>query len=314
MNIEHLYEFVELSRQLNFTSTAKTLHMTQPALSNHVRSLEQETGVLLIERSSGGKARLTPAGQYFLENAQQIVSLHAQMLPKLKELQREIKGKIVVRSPRNEYSDPLLDFIFEFRRQHPQIDIAIVPWNEVDGIEDVRSGAVDCAYVGYADAERAEIVDAAEVGLAPYTSSEIYLWMDRSHELANKDPLTPADLENRSLLIPANKKHESWYAGVSSFINRFGLDCRIEEKFCDSLEDLILAKADADDLMLCDDNLLSSLSFRLREDRIARHFTPRVRMPISLAYRTHGNDGIDGGNSLALKAFVDFLRQKEESA
>lgn len=33
MNIEHLYEFVELSRQLNFTSTAKTLHMTQPALS-----------------------------------------------------------------------------------------------------------------------------------------------------------------------------------------------------------------------------------------------------------------------------------------
>lgn len=314
MNIEHLYEFVELSRQLNFTSTAKTLHMTQPALSNHVRSLEQETGVLLIERSSGGKARLTPAGQYFLENAQQIVSLHAQMLPKLKELQREIKGKIVVRSPRNEYSDPLLDFIFEFRRQHPQIDIAIVPWNEVDGIEDVRSGAVDCAYVGYADAERAEIVDAAEVGLAPYTSSEIYLWMDRLHELANKDPLTPADLENRSLLIPANKKHESWYAGVSSFINHFGLDCRIEEKFCDSLEDLILAKADADDLMLCDDNLLSSLSFRLREDRIARHFTPRVRMPISLAYRTRGNDGIDDGNGLALKAFVDFLRQKEESA
>ena len=107
--------------------------------------------------------------------------------------------------------------------------------------------------------------------------------MDRSHELANKDPLTPADLESLRLLIPANKKHESWYAGVSSFINRFGLDCRIEEKFCDSLEDLILAKADADDLMLCDDNLLSSLSFRLREDRIARHFTPRVRMPISLA-------------------------------
>lgn len=37
-------------------------------------------------------------------------------------------------------------------------------------------------------------------------------------------------------------------------------------------------------------------------------------MPISLAYRTRENDGIDDGNGLALKAFVDFLRQKEENA
>lgn len=65
--------------------------------------------------------------------------------------------------------------------------------------------------------------------------------------------------------------------------------------------------------MLCDNNLLGSLSFRLREDRIARHFTPRVCMPISLTYRTHRNEGIDDGKGLALKAFVDFLRQKEES-
>lgn len=74
----------------------------------------------------------------------------------------------------------------------------------------VRSGTTDCAYAGYADAECAEIVDAAEVGLVPYTSSELHLWMDKSHELASKDPLAPTDLEGRSLLIPANKKHESW--------------------------------------------------------------------------------------------------------
>lgn len=330
MNIEHLREFVELSRQLNFTSTARTLHMTQPALSNHVRSMEQEAGVTLIERSAREGARLTPAGQLFLNTAKQILALYDGMLPQLRDVQREVQGKIVVRSPRNEYSSPLLDYIYEFRTQHPQVDVVILPWTDVDGFEDVASGAVDCAYIGYVDecssgdpageltgngGEGAAGIacpgDGAGVGLVAYAQVEVLLWVDRGHPLAGSERLDVSALDGETLLIPANKKHDSWLAVIGYIIRNHGLSCHIDEKYCDSLEDLMLSKVQPRDLMLCDANLLNSSVFRLRPDRTTLHFSPALTAPVSLAYRTGGlAPGRDANDRLALAAFVDFLRGK----
>ena len=304
MNFEHLREFIELSRQLNFTSTARTLHMTQPALSNHVHALEKETGVLLIERSSKDRARLTPAGQYFLDVARQMVDLYDEMLPKLRELEHEIKGKIVVRSPRNEYSQPLFDYIFEFRREHPQVDIVLYPWTDVDGLEDVENGIVDCAYIGYVDPENPSLEDFG-VSLVPYTTTQVLLWMDRSHPLASASELAVSDIDGCDLLIPANKKHDSWLLCVESIIRHYGLSCRVNERYCDSLEDLVLTKAQPEDLMLCDERTLQSFVFKLREDRVARAFDPPIVLPVSLGYGSRGDNP-------ALGPFVDFLASKGE--
>lgn len=305
MRIEHLQEFVELSRQLNFTAAAKTLHMTQPALSNHVRILEKETGVMLIERGSVDHARLTPAGQRFLDMATRIVSIYDETMPEIKELQQNIEGKITIRSPRHEYSAPLLSYVFEFRNDHPHIDIAIRPWNDTDGIEDVASGTVDLAYVGYGVRENEPLALSRGLSLVPYTTTETLLWVDTSHPLAAQPTVDVHDLDGRSILIPANQKHDSWLLCVSGFIERHGLTCEIVEKYCDSLEDFALTKATTDDLMICDENLFGFPPFKLREDRVQRRFNPPVYAPVTLAYRT------DSDNQ-ALMLLVDFLRTKYE--
>ena len=46
MNISHLREFIELSKRLNFTATAQYMCLTQPALSNHIKALEKEAGMV----------------------------------------------------------------------------------------------------------------------------------------------------------------------------------------------------------------------------------------------------------------------------
>ena len=306
MRIEHLQEFVELSRQLNFTAAAKTLHMTQPALSNHVRILEKEAGAILIERGPVDHARLTPAGQCFLDMATKIVGIYDETMPKIKELQQRTEGKITIRSPRHEYSAPLLSYVFEFRNEHPYIDIVICPWNDTDGIEDVACGAVDLAYVGYGVREDEPITTERGISMVPYTTIEALLWVDRSHSLATQPTVTAHNLDGRSILIPANQKHDSWLLCVSGLIKRYDLDCEITEKFCDSLEDLALTKATADDLMLCDENLFGFPPFKLREDRVQRRFDPPVKAPVVLAYRTESDNQ-------ALMMLVDFLRSKYEA-
>jgi DNA-binding transcriptional LysR family regulator len=335
MNTEHLKEYIELARQLNFTATAKAMHITQPALSNHIRQLERETGVLLVERSLGTGARLTPAGQRFLESARRIVEEIDTTLPRLAEIQRETSGKIVIRTPRNEYSTPMLGYVFEFRRLHPNIDVVMSPWVDTDGIEDVASGAVDCAYVGYsrtlarkdADSpsplrEMANVpsgVSAACVSGTPgcrscvdlvtYADVEIVLWVDRDSEFAGY-PVSAQALDGHEVVIPANQKRDSWALGIESVADRLGIRLPVNERYCDSLEDLLLDKVGRDDVLVCDANLLKSSAFSLRPDRVAVRFDPPLVMPISLACAVRH----DEGSGLALRMLVEFLRDRYEGS
>jgi hypothetical protein len=173
----------------------------------------------------------------------------------------------------------------------------------MDGISDVSSGAIDCAYVGYGDHENEEIPQKYSVELVPYTFTEILLWVDKSHPLAHIKNLSLHDLDDATLLIPANKKHESWMLCMENIIKRYKLTCEISEKFCDSLEDLALTKTSREDLLLVDASLLNFPPFQLREDRLAKHFGPQVNMPVTLGYKNEEDNQ-------ALQRFVDFLYAK----
>ena len=68
MELRHLRYFVAVAEQLHFRHAAKIVNVTQPALSQQIRQLEKELGVVLLERSRH-QVRLTPAGKVFYENA-----------------------------------------------------------------------------------------------------------------------------------------------------------------------------------------------------------------------------------------------------
>ena len=62
MELRHLRYFVAVAEELDITKAAR-LNVSQPPLSRQIRDLEDELGVVLLERSPK-EIRLTPAGKF----------------------------------------------------------------------------------------------------------------------------------------------------------------------------------------------------------------------------------------------------------
>lgn len=71
MELKQLDYFLMLTQTLHFRKAAEKLYIVQPALSKQIKSLEEELGVRLFERSQR-RVQLTPAGQYFKQEVAQI--------------------------------------------------------------------------------------------------------------------------------------------------------------------------------------------------------------------------------------------------
>jgi DNA-binding transcriptional LysR family regulator len=82
------------------------LYLSQPAISAHIKSLEDELGLTLFERTSKGMA-LTAEGSLLLEKADQLLGLHHGMLAQAKRMKRGLGGILRIGSVRNSSSNVL---------------------------------------------------------------------------------------------------------------------------------------------------------------------------------------------------------------
>lgn len=95
MNSRQLQYAVLLAEARNFSHVAQELDISQPALSKQIISLESELGVRLFDRSSN-PLTLTPAGEYFISKAQELLFEEDVLLKTMERFRTGENGKLSI--------------------------------------------------------------------------------------------------------------------------------------------------------------------------------------------------------------------------
>jgi DNA-binding transcriptional LysR family regulator len=146
-HLPYLGTFSKAAELSNFTGAARTLGLTQAAVSQRVHVLEEALGTPLFKRK-GGRVLLTNAGQKLYDYAQRILDLH-------REARREVTGQETppagellpaASSIPGEHLLPAL--LSAFRRMHPHIQIRATVSDSMGVMAQVERGEVSLGLVG----------------------------------------------------------------------------------------------------------------------------------------------------------------------
>ena len=144
LDLRRLRSFVKVAELGSLTRASEALHVAQPALSQQMRSLEDELGVKLLARGSRGVA-LTEAGQRLLEEARTMLFGVETLVDRVRGDSSEPEGEVVIGVGQTVGSLLMVPLLELAAKRFPRVRIQVREM--LSGLlpELVRSGAVDFA-------------------------------------------------------------------------------------------------------------------------------------------------------------------------
>jgi LysR family hydrogen peroxide-inducible transcriptional activator len=212
-NIEYVLSIAETK---SFSKSAKSLHISQPALSQAIQKLEEELGAHLFLRRSN-ETLLTRAGELFVEDARKILMLSEQIKKKMEDIHNVRQGHIVLGI--SQYNGQLYfsNILLEFKKEYPNIGLEIVEDFSSALEQKLLTGKLDCAIF-----TAPTISD--ELSFEHLFFEEILLALPRNHPIAEKFPAKPGRFGSVKL---------SWFKEEDFVLMKKGHRFRrITEDFC----------------------------------------------------------------------------------
>ena len=176
MHIETLKVFCDVVETHSFSAAASQNYVTQSAVSQQVRMLEDRYGRRLLERTRGN-VQLTPAGQCFYEASREIVARFTSMEQQIQALSNAVAGTLRVATVHSIGLYGLSSPLRQYLKQYPDVQLHL-SYSVANKIyEDVVQGAIDIGLVAY-PAKRPGIV------VIPFREDRLVLVCPPNHALA----------------------------------------------------------------------------------------------------------------------------------
>ena len=193
MDLKTLEVFCRIVELKSFTRAAEAVSLTQPTVSGHIKDLEDELGLRLLDRA-GRTVTPTRAGAILHTYAQRILGLRAEAQQAIREHKGGLTGDLALGASSIPGAYLLPPLIALFKRDHPDAAIALA----IQGSREIVRGVGDGRYeVGMVGARFAE----ARVHYQRYAEDELVLAVPTGHPWAGRNAVRLRDLFGEPIVM-----------------------------------------------------------------------------------------------------------------
>jgi aminoethylphosphonate catabolism LysR family transcriptional regulator len=190
MRYVQLRAFHHVAVHGGFSRAAEAMFLTQPAVSDQVRKLEEEYDVLLFNRHKK-QVTLTEAGQRLLEITRRMFDIEQQALELLSESRALRSGTLRIVA---DAAHHMLHILTRFRETYPGISISLQSGNTETVVSNLYSYEADIGVLGGAPSSR-------DFELVRLNATPIVAFVAADHHLATRTSLTIAELAREPLVM-----------------------------------------------------------------------------------------------------------------
>ena len=197
MELRHLRYFVAVAEHGHVTRAAESLGIQQPPLSQQIKALEDELGVLLLRRKPRG-VELTDAGAAFLERARVILGEVERAFASTRRTARGEQGRVVVGFTSSAPFHPFVPRVIRmFREASPHVSLVLEESGSTELVHGLRSEIIDAAFI------RSPVADVVDLLVEPILQEKMVVALPTGHPLASEPtkPLELNELANHTFIL-----------------------------------------------------------------------------------------------------------------
>lgn len=196
MDIKYISEFVELVDAGKFSEAAERLYLSQSSLSKHMKTLESDLGVELLERETKRKVILSDFGKLFLPYAEQISILYKEYLALQEKQKNTMPATLRIGSIPTMMSYRITDLLAAYQESKPGLILDVEEMETSILCERIRQGSLDCAFIR----EAPEHLDPTLEHIG-YTADRVCAVLRTSNPLAKQKSIHLEQLSNEDFLL-----------------------------------------------------------------------------------------------------------------
>ena len=259
--------FQAVVRLGSFTEAGEECHISQSAISQQIKALEQELGVQLLVRMNR-KFELTPAGEHFYKKSLIIVADYDRLVQDCVRISRKDHAELRIGYLKSYAGHAIQTAVAHFSEKYPDVSVHIVGGSHEDLYDALRRSEVDLVM---SDQRRAFSNEYVNCSLA---------YMNCCIEIAARNPISaletvsPEDLKNTPCILVASRNRQKTEAEYYSDIFGFQGDFL----FADSMDEARLMVVQNNGFMPVDEgpkppgNATTRIPLCRKDSPITRHY------------------------------------------
>ncbi len=194
MTIVQLEYLIAVANYGSFSLASDHCYVTQPSLSTQIKNLEDELGVILLNRSDK-PITLTEAGKVVISQAKEAISCFYTIGERVKEMKNEVKGVFTLGVIPTIAPYLLHKFVPKFITDYPNVQLQIREIYTRDIERELKNGKIDMGLLASGFTNPEEIKE--EIIFA----DKFYLYHSKDSELSAHEEVHIADIDQTSLIL-----------------------------------------------------------------------------------------------------------------